>query len=509
MSAVTGLRRRLSLVPLRIKLVLTMLMLVAVGLFGAGALATSLLSNYLLQRVDATLQDVVAGGRLPLPAPEAQNGNSESGRRSLNRFYVEGTSPVTGTVVYRRTGSPPPRLPDLTSTNAQFQAQEPFTVSAVSGQGQWRVLAVATFQRGVPGVVVFAAELDDVQAIVQRLLLTEVAAGLVVLVLLGVAAYALLRRSLRPLREVEQTAAAIAGGDLSLRVPRQDSVTEVGRLATGFNLMLNRLEASFDAQRRSEADARAAELQARTAQARAVDAERSARTSEARVRQFVADASHELRTPLTSIRGFAELYRHGAVRSGVDLDRVMTRVEAEASRMGALVEEMLLLARLDQHRGLEATVVDLTALADDAVHDAQARDLDRPIDLELDLDQPALVLGDDARLRQVLNNLLSNALVHTPPGSPVQVSVRTRGQQGQAILEVTDCGPGLTKAEQAHVFERFYRADSARTRATGGSGLGLSIVQAIVSAHEGQVALQSTPGEGTTFRVSMPLLELE
>jgi len=411
--------------------------------------------------------------------------------------------------VYRRTENPPPRLPDLASPDARFQEREPFTVGAVSGGRQWRVLTVPTVQRGVPGVVVFASDLDGVQVIVRRLLVTQLASGLVILVLLGMAAYALVQRSLRPLREVEQTAVAIAAGDHSLRVPRQDNVTEVGRLSTAFNFMLNRLEEAFEAQGKSAEAARTAEAQARTAQAQAVDAEQSARDSEGRVRQFVADASHELRTPLTSIRGFAELYRHGAVRSGHELERVMSRVEAEAGRMGALVEEMLLLARLDQHRALDATVVDLKPLADDAIHDAQARDPGRPVNFLLDLDKPALVLGDDARLRQVLNNLLGNALVHTPPQSPVQVSLRTRNEQGRAVLEVSDRGPGLTEAEQAQVFERFYRIDTARTRASGGSGLGLSIVQAIVAAHEGEVSLKSTCGEGTTFRVSLPLLVLE
>ena len=303
------------------------------------------------------------------------------------------------------------------------------------------------------------------------------------LALLAGAAYAVVRTSLRPLREVEQTAAAIAGGDLSLRVPRQDDRTEVGRLALAFNSMLGRIETAFGAQQESEAQAR---------------------ESEGRMRRFVGDASHELRTPLTSIRGFAELYRQGAVPPGPELDRVMGRVEGEAARMGQLVEEMLLLARLDQQRPMDSKPVDLLQLTADAVHDAQAVDPGRPIRLEVqDGGEAPVVLGDEARLRQVLVNLLGNAVTHTPAGSPVAVHLRTA--DSQALVEVADCGPGLTPEQASHVFERFYRADSARNRASGGSGLGLSIVRAVVEAHGGRVGVRSTRGEGATFLVELPL----
>jgi two-component system OmpR family sensor kinase len=223
--------------------------------------------------------------------------------------------------------------------------------------------------------------------------------------------------------------------------------------------------------------------------------------NEARLRQFVADASHELRTPLTSIRGYAELWRAGGLRGGGDVDDAMRRMEQEARRMGLLVDDMLLLARLDQGRPLETTALALDRLVDEAVRDARAVEPDRPIDLVAD---PVTVTGDDHRLRQVVGNLLANARLHTPPGTPVHVSVRAVGERVR--LEVADEGPGLEPEMAARVFERFYRGDPARTRASGGSGLGLSIVAAVAEAHGGRVSVDTAPGAGARFVVELPLV---
>jgi len=318
-----------------------------------------------------------------------------------------------------------------------------------------------------------------------QLLLVEVVGGLAALVLLGGLGYVVVRRSLRPLVQVETTAEQIAAGDLSLRVPTEpDPRTEVGRLSAALNTMLGQIESAFRAREESETAARA---------------------SEERMRRFVADASHELRTPLTSIRGFAELYRQGAAPDASDIDRVMRRIEDQAKRMGILVEDLLLLARLDQQRPLERVPVDLVTLATEAVQDAEAIDPARPISLEVQPGSEApIVLGDDARLRQVVGNLMSNALVHTPPGTAVAVRVGTT-DDGMGALDVTDQGPGLSADDAAHVFERFYRADPSRTRAAGGSGLGLSIAAALMSAQMGTLSVDSAPGEGATFRVRIPL----
>jgi two-component system OmpR family sensor kinase len=224
------------------------------------------------------------------------------------------------------------------------------------------------------------------------------------------------------------------------------------------------------------------------------------RASEERLRRFVADASHELRTPLTSIRGYSELFRRGADSRPEDLAKSMHRIEAEASRMGLLVDDLLLLARLDQGRPLEREPVDVSRIVADAVEGARAIEPDRAIDLEAE--REAVVLGDADRLRQVVDNILENARVHTPTGSPVHVDVGRRGEV--VVVSVTDEGPGLTREATEHAFERFYRGDPARSRTRGGVGLGLSIVSAIVEAHGGEVRVASSEGAGATFEVRLP-----
>jgi two-component system OmpR family sensor kinase len=342
---------------------------------------------------------------------------------------------------------------------------------------------------GLPdgNVALFGSDLAGDEKVISRLVRIEIVVGLIVLTLLGVAGYLLVRNSLRPLAEVERTAQAIAAGDLSQRVPEGDQRTEVGRLSTSLNGMLARIESAFRAQQASEAEARG---------------------SEEKMRRFVGDASHELRTPLTSIRGFAELYRQGAVGSDEEVARLMSRIEAEGSRMGVLVEDLLLLARLDQRRPLSLTPVDLAAIAGDAVHDARAVQPDRPIALHLDesLTDVPVVLGDEGRLRQVVGNLVTNALTHTPPGTRVGVSIGQDADGDVLLLRVSDEGPGMDPADAARAFERFYRADTSRTRdgaAAGGSGLGLAIVASLVEAHGGTIALDTAPGRGATFTVGL------
>jgi signal transduction histidine kinase len=313
-----------------------------------------------------------------------------------------------------------------------------------------------------------------------------VVVGLIVLTVLGGAGYVLVRNSLRPLVEVEGTARAIAAGDLSQRVPVGDERTEVGRLSLALNGMLSRIESAFRAQQASE---------------------EAARGSEHRMRRFVADASHELRTPLTSIRGFAELYRQGAVRSEEDVRRLMERIEAEGGRMGLLVEDLLLLARMDQQRPLTFGPVDLAEVAGDVVHDATAVQPDRPISLHLDgsLADVPVVIGDEGRLRQVIGNLVTNALTHTPPDARVTVTLsEAAGDPDRVVLRVADEGPGMDPADAERAFERFYRADTSRTRAAGGTGLGLAIVSSLVAAHGGSVELATAPGEGAVFTVRLP-----
>jgi two-component system OmpR family sensor kinase len=361
-----------------------------------------------------------------------------------------------------------------------------------------------TLPDGTTGSLQIAQSMGDVRTIVARLNLLLLVIGAAAVAVLAAIGYFVVRASLRPLRAVERTAAAIAAGDLSQRVPAIDPRTEVGQLSTALNTMLAEIELAFAERARSEASARRSEAQMRKSEA-------AARLSEERMRRFVADASHELRTPLTTIRGFAELYRQGAATDTDDVRRLISRIEDEAARMGVLVDDLLLLARLDQERPLEQAPVDLLAVASDAVHAARAMDGTRSVRLLVGATEPPpIILGDEARLRQVIANLLTNALKHTPSGTPISVAIATDLKAGDhiAVLTVADEGPGMATEHAARVFERFYRADPSRSRADGGAGLGLAIVSALVAGHNGTITVDTAPGEGARFRIELPLAAL-
>jgi two-component system, OmpR family, sensor kinase len=481
-----ALRRIGTRTPLRIKLVAALMALLAVGLTAAGLATRAALQRYLVDRVDSQLSRSAAIAVGQLARGGAFPCNRAGGFDLPSPVFYRLTNTTGATLgSCEVSGEADPQLPALTLAAATAKGDSPFTVPSAGDGHAWRVHIVV-----IPGAgtLYAATSLSEVDRTVGQLLLVEVVGGLAALVLLGGLGYLVVRRSLRPLGQVETTAEQIAAGDLSLRVPTEpDPRTEVGRLSAALNTMLGQIETAFRAREESETAARA---------------------SEERMRRFVADASHELRTPLTSIRGFAELYRQGAAPDPSDIDRVMRRIEDQAKRMGILVEDLLLLARLDQQRPLDRVPVDLVTLATEAVQDAEAIDPGRPISLEVQSGSEApIVLGDDTRLRQVVGNLMSNALVHTPPGTAVAVRVGTT-DDGMGALDVTDQGPGLSADDAAHVFERFYRADPSRTRAAGGSGLGLSIAAALMSAQMGTLSVDSAPGEGATFRVRIPLAPL-
>ncbi|HEX2286724.1 MAG TPA: HAMP domain-containing sensor histidine kinase [Mycobacterium sp.] len=459
-------------VPLRVGLVAATLVLVACGLLASGIAVTSILRHSLINRVDQTLLDASrswaqAPRRLPPPPMEGPNP-----ARPPTDFYVRGRAPDGRIWMAVNDRDAEPLLPADNDVGPV-----PVTVGSIDNSDvEWRAMTV----RGMRGeLTTVAMDLSDVQSTVRALTYAQVAIGAAVLLVLGVAGYAVVHRSLRPLVEVEQTAAAIAAGQLDRRVPQRDPRTEVGRLSLALNGMLAQIQRAMAA---SEASAE------------------QARNSEDRMRRFITDASHELRTPLTTIRGFAELYRQGAAN---DVEMLMNRIESESSRMGLLVEDLLLLARLDAQRPLERHRVDLLALASDAVHDAQSIAPQRTITMEV-FDGPGTpeVLGDEARLRQVLGNLVGNALQHTADDAAITVRVGTDGDK--AVLEVCDEGPGMSAQDAQRVFERFYRADTSRTRASGGTGLGLSIVDSLVYAHGGTVSVTTAPGHGCRFKVSLP-----
>ncbi|MCW2576635.1 MAG: Sensor protein [Modestobacter sp.] len=470
-------------IPLRVRLVALLVALVTVALTATGFAATSLLRNYLLDQQDGQLVDAVREVSAEEPAYLANVCSQPNIAIPGNYLACVGTSGAFQEYAVRGTFTSLPDLGEMNATNVDEHDREPFTVPSRDGSTSWR-LVVSSVSPDL--AIVVGTDLGEDRAVVTRLVRIELVVGLLVLAMLGVAGYLLVRNSLRPLQEVEHTAQAIAAGDLSRRVPVGDERTEVGRLSAALNGMLGRIESSFRAQQASEEQARA---------------------SEGRMRRFVADASHELRTPLTSIRGFAELHRQGAVHGPEDTGRIMQRIEAEATRMGLLVEDLLQLARLDQQRPLTLGPVDLAELAGDAVHDARAVQPERPLSLLLDpsLTDVPVVQGDEARLRQVIGNLVTNALTHTPVDARVTVRLAEDAADPDiVVVAVSDEGPGLTPADADRVFERFYRADASRTRAAGGTGLGLSIVASLVAAHGGRVELTTAQGKGATFAVRLP-----
>jgi two-component system OmpR family sensor kinase len=478
--------------PLRVQLVVTLLLLLAAVLIGSYFVASTSMQGYLLNQLDVRLGRTTVQVVRVLSTGQLPGGGDRFGGRPPISDGDQISVELNGQTVWRSpttTGNTStPQLP------ASPEIGTAFTVPSQGGGTNWRVLATAVPTTTITGTsstatVVVATDQSEVDTAIGDLSTMYLRISVGALVLLGALGYALVRSSLRPLEEVEQTAEGIAAGDLSRRVPVRRPRSEVGRLAGAFNTMVERIESAFRASERSEA---------------------SARSSEERMRRFVADASHELRTPLTSIRGYAELYRQGAATSPEDVAGVLRRIEEQAARMGLLVDDLLLLARLDQQRPLEHMRVDLAVLTVDAVHDVHAVAPDRAVGLRLppaddSTEEPAEVpvLGDEARLRQVLGNLVNNAILHTPSGTPVEVRVRAEGQD--AVLEVADKGPGLPPDQAERVFERFYRADPARGRISGGTGLGLAIVAAIVAAHGGRVEVATTVGVGTTFRVLLPL----
>jgi len=494
-------------VPLRVKLVAAVLALVAAALVVISSLTAFFLHNYLVGQVDSELRGSAHNIESALIADQA-------GRLGIPTDYlVVVTDRATGRVDGSQFDSRRFRTADLPrwpADAAGFQrlAGEPFTVGAQGSAVRWRML-YTELPNGQWAAI--GQHLTDVDLAVKRLVWIDVLVGGSVLILLAAVGAAIVRSSLQPLVDIERTAAAIAAGDLSQRIPDPEPgvlqpKSELGRLSRALNAMLAQIEAAFTARAESERTARSAEVAAREAAEAARASEARARRSEERMRQFVTDASHELRTPLTSIRGFAELYRQGAAAAPDEAARLLRRVEDEAARMGLLVEDLLLLARLDRERPLELFPVELPVLASDVVHAARATAPERTITLDIEPGAGRLtVLGDDGRLRQVLGNLMTNALNHTP--ADASVTLRLRRDADQAVIEVADTGPGLSPEQKERVFERFYRADASRTRradGTTGTGLGLAIVAALVRAHNGQVEVGDTPGGGATFRVRLP-----
>jgi len=516
--------RRLSeRTPLRVKLITAVLALVIIALGAIGVASVYVLHSYLTTQSDTELTAAISNINTDtlINKPPGYLYRIENEQNLFAGIQLPGNQLAWSYADMPGIGSPGqarqslPALPTSANWGGRISPTL-VTVPAQSGSDTWRVIAQTfTYQavsstggtQQVKGTLVVGTDLGNVNATVRRIAYFDMIVGGVIVLVLALVGVAAVRANLRPLDEIEETAEAIADGHLDRRVPERDPRTEIGRLGRSLNIMLSQIETAFHAREESEA---------------------AAHRSEERMRRFIADAGHELRTPLTAIRGFAEYYRQRggmetrwdrdeapATGDGLtpsDLDRLMQRVEKEAARMGLLVEDLLLLARLDQQRPLARQPVDLLSLAGDAVHDARLLAPARTVDLSVQPGAAFLVIGDEPRLRQVIGNLMSNALTHTPDGTPIEVLIgsgtldpRLPDSPPAVTLDVTDHGPGMT-SEQAHrVFERFYRTDQARTRATGGSGLGLAIVNALVSAHGGVASVRTAPGKGATFRIALPL----
>jgi len=452
---------------------------VGVVLVVAAIVITRTTESYLVERVDEQLAATIApvqGGSWERGGPPGTPTNQRASFSTVYIGYVDGdqVQPLAKPAFTPDDAPVPDIDPAQAVESASSPTKQPFTVGTdPPSDTRYRVVAFGG-EHGGPTFVA-ALSLADVDASVGRLIWVEVIVTSVVLGLLAMVTWWVIRLGVRPVKQMTATATAIAAGDLSHRVPTGQQGTEAGELGDALNTMLTRIEEAFD--------------------------ERSA--SEARLRQFIADASHELRTPVATIRGYAELYRRGGLEEREALRQAMRRTEAETLRMGSLIDDLLLLARLDQGRPLERTPVGLGVLAVDAAADARARAPERRVTASVS--EGVVVDGDEHRLRQLVANLVSNALVHTPADAPIEA--RVSSDNGSAVLEVHDEGPGMSPDVAARAFERFYRADPSRSRHHGGSGLGLAIVRAIVDAHGGTVTLDSSLGRGTTVRVQLPKLE--
>ena len=464
---------------LRSRLVLSLGAILAIALLLAGVVILQLTRASLVERVDRELLAIANASTRIERLAELADADTEAGRRlAVMRLDRQGNVTHALPSGFASDPDPLPAMPayagGVPDSAFGVVAQRP----SVDGTMAYRVLT----ERGARpnAIVAIAAPLTTVQAAEGALVRTMLIVGLAAMGVLLVVAWFVIRQGLLPLERMTRTAEEIAAGDLSHRagVPHDD--TEVGRLGQAFDSMLDQIEASFATQQR------ALEAMER---------------SDARLRRFVADASHELRTPLTAVRGYADLYRAGGLADPEALATAMDRVATESRRMAALVDDLLLLARLDQGRPLRRDPVDLSRIAADAVADLRAIDPGRPVGGAI---EPGVVVpGDDDRLRQVVGNLLGNVRVHGGPAAAVEVVVRRAG--GEAELRVADHGPGIDPGDGARVFDRFYRADAGRSRDSGGTGLGLAIVASLVEAHGGRVWHEATPGGGATFVVRLPV----
>lgn len=469
---------------LRARLLLTLGILLTTALVVSGVVVIVLTQRSLVDQLDDDLRSAASGEVSTAPAP--QGTDDPTGRRlALILYNPTGTQEIAR--VPAGIASDPDPFPDVPQNNPlNLPTNVVVPLTSTDGNLQYRAIMVRVqIQSQAPGVpaipvlAVLAAPMDQIDGSIGVLTRTLAIVGLLVLALILVVGWFIIRRDLRPLESMTTTAERISEGDLSQRVGVPDDGSEIGRLGHAFDTMLDQIQGLFDSQH--------AALVAKD-------------RSESQLRRFVADASHELRTPLTAVRGYSELYRAGGLSEREDMDQAMARIGSESRRMAALVEDMLLLARLDQGRPLRHDPVPLSEVVNDALMDLKAVDPDRPV--EASVESNVVVSGDEDRIRQVIGNLLTNVRVHTPPDTPIEVGLTARN--GTSTLKVADHGPGIDPTHVEHIFDRFYRADPGRSRDRGGSGLGLSIAASVAAAHGGEISYSNTPGGGATFTLTLP-----
>jgi len=477
---------RLSHWSLRNRLLISVLIVSAIGIAASDFGAIQSLRNFLVNQLDSQLQTISHATQMQVDRAGLEKQQPPRDDMQFRPIHpLRGVPTTTSVTLLSPAGQVTGQLGgDLAGSaiGTAFKGFNSAKVAATNGkpftftdEAENHYRAVATILPSQQGSVIVSSSLESVNKTLKELAFLFLFISLIVLLLIGFLARTFIRVSLKPLSEVEVTAAAIAAGDLSARLPEAKPTTEVGKLTSSLNRMLGRIEESF-----------------------AVRVE-----SESKLRRFVADASHELRTPLTAIRGFAELHRQGAVSGEEKTKELIGRIEKESIRMGSLVEDLLLLARMDQSPQLAQDPVDLDHLINEVVASARAAGPDHPITISLP-DEENFLLGDSTRIHQAVANLLANARTHTPAGTAITVSVEHRANE--IAITVADKGPGLTQEDQERIFERFYRADSSRARTKGeGSGLGLSSVDAVMKAPGGSVTVQSELGQGAAFTLHFPI----
>lgn len=474
---------------LRTRLILASVLLAAIAITASDFAARTALRSYLINQIDRQLTFIAQDNLMRLDRAGIETTNEDEERsafqvlkplRGLPTAISLSLLDVDGNLIGRLGGDLNQKqisVSGMPLTDVQKQGNKPFTIEG--GKNQPDVRAIAQILPTGLGSVIVASSLDEVDKTTARLSFFFFILGAIALLLIALSSRWLIVAALKPLEKVETTAEAITSGDFSARLPVIKPNTEVGRLTTVLNKMLSRIEESFSARI----------------------------ASENKLRRFAADASHELRTPLTAIRGFAELYRQGAITGETKTKELIGRIEKESVRMSALVEDLLLLARLDQSRELENKPVELNTIVKEATASAKAAGPAHIFEVEVP-EEEIFVLGDSQRIHQVIANLLSNARTHTPGGTKIKTIIKQ--DSNETTVSVVDNGPGLSKIDQAKIFERFYRADPARVRTGGnvnqeGTGLGLSIVDAVMNAHGGKVSVNSEIGNGATFTLHFPI----